>query len=140
MASGKTAAVLALMLLVAAGGFAAEKRLPEEYDPEEFSPFLNDLRRGEIIFFGSLPLSLFVCFETYDISRYFYIRGRDGAEEALAYAPRPLRRYGGKPYSSEETKWLLVSALSLSLSFALVDFMIGRIRERRSAHQADQNS
>jgi hypothetical protein len=138
MASGKTAAVLlVLLLLAAAGGFAEEERLPEEYAPEEFSPFLRDLRRGEIIFFGSLPLSLFFCFEAYDISRYFYVRSVDGAEAAQDYTPWPFRRYGGKPYTATETKWLLVSALSLSLSAALVDFMIGRIRERRNARPAD---
>jgi hypothetical protein len=139
MAKRKTAALL-LLLLAAAVGFAEEERPPEEYDPQEFSPFLQDLRRGEIIFFGSLPMSLFVCFEVYDISRYFYVRSRDGADEAREYAPWPVRRYGGKPYGAAETKWILVSALSLSLCAALVDFMIGNIREKRNTRQADPNS
>lgn len=132
--------LLLCLLLTAAAGFAedAEKQeLPEEYAPEEFSPFLKDLRRGEIIFFGSLPISLFLCFEAYDISRYFYVLKNDGADVAQDYAPWPFRRYGGKPYSDTETRWLLVSALSVSLTFALVDFMIGKIREQRDARPSD---
>jgi len=31
---------------------------PEEYTSDEFAPWLNDVRRAEVIFFGSIPITI----------------------------------------------------------------------------------
>jgi hypothetical protein len=100
---------------------------PEEYKDEEFSRGLKALRRGEIILFGSFPLTLFLSYETYDIYRYF-------ANDRLPqYRPWPARPPDAVAYQDWETAGVLISAVSLSLSLALTDYLVGKIRERRTA-------
>jgi hypothetical protein len=100
---------------------------PEEYKEEEFGPGLKALRRGEIILFGSVPLTLFLSYEAYDIFRYF-------AHERIAtYAPWPFRSANAVAYQDWETTAVLVTAVSLSLTMALTDYLIGKALERRAA-------
>lgn len=100
---------------------------PEEYKEEEFSPGLRALRRGEVVLFGSLPLTLFFSYEVYDIYRFF---ANDRLPE---YAPWPVRRPDAVPYTEWETVGVLVTAVSLSLTLALTDYLIGKALERRAA-------
>ena len=100
---------------------------PEEYEEEEFSPGLRALRRGEIVLFGSLPLTLFFSYEVYDVYRYF-------ANDMLpVYAPWPARRPDAVPYDEWETYGVLLTAVSLSLTLAITDYLIGKALERRAA-------
>ena len=100
---------------------------PEEYEEEEFGRGLKALRRGEIILFGSFPLTLFLSFEAYDIYRFF-------ANDMLPqYRPWPARPPDAVDYQDWETAGVLVTAVSLSLVMALTDHLIGRAHERRAA-------
>ena len=131
----------ALWLFLAAAGFAqsgapaASTPLPsppaasepEEYEEEEFGPGLKALRRGEIILFGSFPLTLFLSYEAYDIYRFF-------ANDMLPqYRPWPARPPDAVVYQDWETTGVLVTAVSLSLAMALTDYLIGKALERRAA-------
>ena len=100
---------------------------PEEYQEKEFSRGLKALRRGEVILFGSFPLTLFLSYETYDIYRYF-------ANDRLPqYRPWPARPPDAVAYQDWETAGVLITAVSLSLSLALTDYLIGKAIERRTA-------
>jgi hypothetical protein len=139
-------AALICMLLSAVATYAQEQsppaqtppaptpptRTPEEYGKEEFSPFLKALRRGEIILFGSLPISLFLTFEAYDLGR-FLINDR-----RLEYAPWPFRPPNAAQYSKEETIGILVTAVSVSLVLAVADYVVGRIVAKRAARRSNQ--
>jgi len=105
---------------------------PAEYKDEEFSPFLRALRRGEIILFGSLPLTLFITYEIYDVSRYFAYGQR------LEYAPWPFRPANAASYSSEDTRNVLIAAASFSLALAVADYAIGRVIAKRAARRSNQ--
>jgi hypothetical protein len=126
-------ALLALLAL-AALPVAAQDRIPdkpppktpEEYQPEEFPRFLQDLRRGEIIMMGTLPITLLVALESYDIYRYF---ANDRAPE---YTPWPFRSPGAVPYTTAENVGVVLSAVSLSFLLAVTDYVIGRVVEHRS--------
>lgn len=72
----------------------------EPYRQEEFPRWAHNLRRGEIIFVGSLPI-------TYGVS-------------TLAYSL--VLSDGG-----DNQRIRLVTALSLSLGIAAADFILGRI-------------
>jgi hypothetical protein len=115
-------AAVAICLLAFAGGWAAaeEEHPPAPYTSEEFPAWSRDLRRGEIIFFGSLPFSFFFTFEAYDVGRYVA-----SGFDPLA-SPWPLRAgadiWAG--YSAAEKGWLVASALTLSLAVAVVDYLI----------------
>lgn len=116
----RAAAVVCLLACSAAGAAAEEEHVPVPYGPEEFPAWSQDLRRGEIIFFGSLPFSLFFTFEAYDIGK-FAVSGFD-----TLLAPWPLRSgaeiWAG--YSPSEKGWLIASALTVSLGVAVADYLI----------------
>jgi hypothetical protein len=141
-ASLRLAASLGL-LLAAAAAFPQEKApeskvpeskapAPEQYGKDEFSPFLKALRRGEIILFGSFPISLFVTFEVYDIGRYF---ANDRQPE---YAPWPFRSPNPAQYTEKETVGVLIAAVSVSLALAVTDYVIGRIIAKRGSRRLGQ--
>jgi hypothetical protein len=116
----RAAAVACLLLFSAVGALAEEEHVPVPYAPEEFPAWVNDLRRAEIVFFGSLPFSLFFTFEAYDIGRF----AASGFE--YSQAPWPFRAGSeiGAGYSSAEKGWLIASALTVSLGVAVADFLI----------------
>ena len=98
--------LLIIFCLSAIPLFCDEIKTPEPYSPDEFSPFLLNIRRGEIIFFGSVPL-------TFILSGFAWQIGEAAA--ASSY-----------PYSDEQhTCNILITAGALSLSIALIDFFLG---------------
>lgn len=49
---------LLIVLLVLSPVYAADDQISyTPYSPDEFSPWMHDMRRAETIFFGSLPVS-----------------------------------------------------------------------------------
>jgi hypothetical protein len=125
--------VLAVLSFAAAPG-AAQEAGPggteaEEYGEDEFSPFLKNLRRGEIVMFGSFPITLFLTLQAYDIYRYI---DNIGNPELYRYTPWPFRSANPFPYSSGEIIGIVAGAVSTSLLIALTDYIIGRARENRA--------
>jgi hypothetical protein len=120
MNGARAAAVACLLAFSAACAAAEEEHVPVPYAPEEFPAWSRDLRRGEIIFFGSLPFSLFFTFEAYDVGK-FAVSGFD-----TLLSPWPLRS-GAEiwaSYSASEKGWLIASALTVSLGVSVADFLI----------------
>ena len=121
-------AVLCVILLAVCGAAAsAEDHVPQPFAPGEVAPWLKDIWRAEAITVGSFPFSLFVTLEVYDTYRYF-TRGFNPS-----YAPWPLGS-SATTYSAQETAWLAVSAVSLSLVISGIDFLIGRANESAARH------
>jgi hypothetical protein len=120
--------VLCLLLAACGARAVAQDHVPKPYTPDEFAPWLRDLWRAEAIFVGSLPISLFATLETYDSWRYF-TNGLDPK-----YAPWPMGSSIATSYSAEETAWLAVSAVSLSLIISGIDFLLGRLNESATHH------
>ena len=102
--------------LFAEGKEASEPLNPAPYEAEEFPPWLRDLRRGEIIFFGSLPFTLLITTLGYQTVDYFQVRSGPNPEEAV---------WGN--LSGDDRKTVLVASLSSALVIALVDFFLGKI-------------
>ncbi|MGD0724500.1 MAG: hypothetical protein ABSB63_02945 [Spirochaetia bacterium] len=119
--------VLCIVLLALCGAEAfSEEHVPQPLAPGEVAPWLKDLWRAEAITVGSFPFSLFVTLEVYDTYRYV-TRGFNPS-----YAPWPLGSSIATTYSAQETAWLAVSAVSVSLMIAGIDFLIGRLNESRT--------
>jgi hypothetical protein len=128
---GHAARTLLLCLLLVVAGFSAigaQEHVPVPYTPGEFAPWLKDLWRAEVITVGSFPFTLFFTLEIYDTWRY----ANNGFNPN--YAPWPIGSGAGTTYSPQETAWLAVSAVSVSVLIAGLDYLIGRINES-SAHR-----
>jgi hypothetical protein len=122
-------AAMAAALLLACLAFppaaaCEETHVPAPYEEEEFPGWLRDLRRAEVILFGSFPFTLFFTFETYDTYRFF-ANGMDPS-----FTPWPMRPGSAQVYTDDEKKKVALTAVSLSLLIAVTDFIIGRIHER----------
>jgi len=118
-----SAVVLFALLAFAAVPARCQERTPEPYTEEEFPLWARDLWRAEVIFVGSLPFSLFLTFEIFDTYRYFV------NDQVQSYAPWPFRQGEPPAYTKEETTWLAVSALGVSLAVCVADFLLGRLGE-----------
>ncbi len=95
----RVAMLILLSVLVICPAFPDQVLDYTPYDPLEFPAWARELRRAEIIFFGSLPLSF-------------------GAAGLIL--PRFIE--GEIPTSTR-----LISVVSLSAAVSLADFIIGRV-------------
>ncbi len=101
-------------------GLFAQDHTPQPYSPDEFQGWMKDLYRAEVILVGSLPITLFLSLEGYDMYRYF----NTGLN--AAYAPWPFNTGSTLNLSPQEQTFVVVSAVGLSLTVAVIDFMLGR--------------
>jgi hypothetical protein len=115
-----TALLVFLVLACAPTGSFGQDRTPQPYSPDEFQGWMKDLYRAEVILVGSLPITLFASLEMYDFYRYF----NTGLN--ATYAPWPFNTGSTLNLTSQEQTWIVVSAVGLSLTVAVVDFMLGR--------------
>lgn len=125
----RTVAAITLVSFLAAATWAQSDE-PVPYEEEEFPRWALDLRRGEIIFFGTLPFSLFFTSLGYSLIRY----GINNFDPA--YAPTLVPGPNTVPLSQEEIVGVILTGVGLSLLAALADFIIGRILDKREAERA----
>jgi hypothetical protein len=97
------------------------------------SYWLKDLRRAEIVAFGSLPLTIFWTSFVMDMYRYSTHNWNQ------AYAPWPLKGAGAVGMDYNEIRTMFTIAIGSSLVIALVDHIIVRIK-RTKAQKAEAAS
>jgi hypothetical protein len=122
------AVVLCLLLEGGSGPAYAQDHTPQPYSPDEFPAWMKNLWRAEVIFVGSFPFTLFATLEVFDTYRYVTNNFQ------ASYAPWPFGSGAATPYTAAQTGWLAVSAISLSVVIAGIDFLIGRIHESAARH------
>ena len=103
--------------------------LPEEYSDDEFSDGWKKLRRAEVIFIGSYPFSLLFTKIGYDFADYA------GSGFSRSKAPAIFGGSEQEGYTDDETRQILVTALYVSAAFALTDFIIGEIKQKKAAEK-----
>jgi hypothetical protein len=129
--NGRLARAVLLCLLLAAlcaGTLGAQEHTPVPYTPGEFAPWMQDLWRAEVITVGSFPFTLFLTLEIYDSWRY----ATNGFNPS--YAPWPIGAGAGTTYTPQETAWIAVSAVSISVLIAGLDYLLGRLNDT-TAHR-----
>lgn len=104
--------------------------MPLPYDPAEFPAWSRDLRRGEIIALGSFPITMILSGLTYQLGRFAYQSAVAG-EPRSEYAPWFFSTGTGPRYNNEERIGLIVSAATLSIGVALLDYVLGRREKAR---------
>ena len=125
--------LIALILLVSFSFclFAEEKHTPEPYKDDEFPSWTIDLRRSEIVTFGSLPFVTLGVTIGYSFFRYA-AKGFDSD-----YLPNPLAKSSAAAnLNKDEQIGIFISSGIISLIIGIVDYVISRIERRK----ADENS
>lgn len=92
----------------------------EPYEDDEFPQWAKDLRRAEIIFFGTIPFTFLYTSFSYDFYRYV----SSGFDESFAPAfPGNTTTH----IKTNDEKWqILKISLSLSAVCALLDYLLGQ--------------
>ena len=102
---------------------------PEAYTLTEFAPWMLDVRRGEIILVGALPLTFFVVNECFDIFRFIKESIVAGSLDG-SYAPWPFESPQKAAYTENEKLGIILAATTSALAVAVADYLIGRHKGR----------
>jgi hypothetical protein len=109
--------------------------LPDVSSPaSEFPLWAHDLRRGEIIAFGTFPFTMFFSTMTMDSIRYF----NNNSDER--YAPWPFKGPGAIEMSREEREKTFVAAILASVTIAVIDFAIVQIKRHKETQRVEQQN
>ncbi len=101
----------------------------EPYEEEEFPRWARDVRRAEIIAFGSLPISLLASRLLYGFGRFLFA-SIDAGRLDPSYLPPLFAPPGAVPLSRTDNIRIVIGAVSISAAIALIDYALGR-RESR---------
>ncbi|MDR2402984.1 MAG: hypothetical protein LBD78_03035 [Spirochaetaceae bacterium] len=92
--------------------------------------WVRDLRRGEIIAFGSFPFTFFMATTIMDSYRWIQ---HDGDQR---YAPWPVKSAGAINMTKDETNIVIAAAAGGSILVSLADFIILRTKRNRAEREA----
>ncbi|MDR2802856.1 MAG: hypothetical protein LBB22_01035 [Treponema sp.] len=125
--------VFALAFLLAAGvkPLAAQTEVVEEI---EFPQWSKDLRRAEIVAFGTIPFSWLVSTVCMDISRTI----NHGGDEQ--YLPWPLKPAGAPAMTNDEFVMTIGISLGISALIAVVDHVIIKYKRYKAEKLKLMNS
>jgi hypothetical protein len=101
----------------------------KEPEPLNLPQWAKDLRRAEIVAFGSLPFTLFFATTAMDTFRYIN-HGNDSR-----YAPWHLKGAGAVSMNTNEAVITIMSAVGASLLVSLADHLIVRYKRRKAEQE-----
>jgi len=108
---------------------AQDTQAPVIFDMTGFPQWARDMRRFDIIAFGTFPFTMFAVTFVTDMFRWQNTNFND-----LRYAPWPIKSAGSVDMTGEEYQRTILIAAGLSVALALTDLIIVHIRrsnERR---------
>jgi hypothetical protein len=98
---------------------------PLPYQEVEFPVWAHDMRRFEVILFGSFPLTYILTSLVYEVTSY----AGTGFNSEFSLASEKKQ---------DDLKYLLVTSAALSGAVAVADLIIGKIKKKRTRNQAQE--
>jgi hypothetical protein len=131
----RRAAMFLSLIFLFAAVFSEETPKAAPYGTDEFPPWLKDLRRAEIISFGTLPFATFFGSIAYDTYRY-YTHG-----QASGYLPWPFKdSETAVAQTEDEQKMILLASAGVSVGVAVIDFSVRTIIRLIRDSQAEKHN
>jgi len=90
--------------------------------------WVRDMRRFEIVAFGTIPFAMFTATFGMDMYRWNKANGMDFSDTGRKYAPWPMKAAGAITMESKEMELTLIIAASLCISVAITDLIITQIK------------
>ena len=109
----------------------------QTFDTTDFPQWAKDMRRWDIIAFGSFPFSIFTVTFFSDLSRWNNANRMDFSEEGRRYAPWPLKSTGGVEMTKEEYERTILIAAGLSIAIAFTDLIIVKIKRDKERRRVE---
>jgi len=128
-------ALLLLFMLSAVSLMAQTTETSTESFMENWPIWLRDMRRWEIVAFGSFPFSMFFATMGMNMYRWYNHNGMDFNDRT--HAPWPLTSTGAVAMTDAEQRRTILIAIGLSASVAIADHLIVQSRRRRDRRRAE---
>jgi hypothetical protein len=119
------------------GSTDTSKLTSNTFDTTGFPLWAKDLRRFEIVAFGSFPFAMFASTFVMDTRRWIDANGMEFTEEGRRYAPWPLKSAGAIAMTNQEVETTLIVAAGLSVAVALTDFIIVQIKRQKERRRVE---
>jgi preprotein translocase subunit SecE len=136
MRPNRTIAVALALVFFAGHCWGADVKptpVPEPYTKDSFPQWARDLRRTEIITFGSLP------FVTLSVTLGFSLVRFAAHDFDMGYFPNPLaKNTDSAGLSTNDQMMILGMSAAISVAFGLTDLIV--TRAKRSAERKGQRS
>ena len=130
--------IILLFLLAAVSALCVPAQTKNEssaFNTTGFPQWAKDLRRWEIVAFGSIPFTMFFTTFGMDMYRWYNANGIDLNDRS--YAPWPLKGAGAPVFDSGEFETIFKIAACLSMSIAFTDLIIVKIKRYRARKRAE---
>jgi len=136
--TGKKIALLLLLTMVPVFLVPAQTdTIPSIFESDNVPQWIKDLRRWEIVAFGSIPFTMLTATFAMDMYRWQNANGMDFSEEGRRYAPWPMKATGAIVMESKEQEKVFIIAAGLSLGIAMVDQVVVQIKRHRARRKAE---
>ena len=106
------------------------------FNTSGFPQWAKDLRRWEIVAFGTYPFTMFATIFSKDTYRWIE-QGMDWSDEGRRYAPWPLKSACAVDMTNKQYEMTMAIAAGVSVTLALVDLIIVNIKRNRIRHIAE---
>jgi hypothetical protein len=103
-----------------------------QFDTTGFPTWVRDLRRAEIVAFGSFPFTFF--FASFAMDTYRYV----SHDRNRLYAPWPLKPAGAIEMSQREVAITLSAAAAGSVLISLADYLIVKYKQNKRQRELDR--
>ncbi|MCL2441433.1 MAG: hypothetical protein FWD14_06800 [Treponema sp.] len=122
---------------ITAQNLTANEPTTVTFDTTGFPQWAKDLRRFDIIAFGTFPFTMFAVTFTTDMVRWSNANSYDWSEEGRRYAPWPLKSAGAVEMTNDELVRTVSIAAGASLTLALVDLIIVKIKRNKEQRRIE---
>ena len=133
----KKIALLLLLAVVPALPVPAQTTTTSIFESEKVPQWVKDIRRWEIVAFGSIPFTMLTATFAMDMYRWQNANGMDFSDEGRKYAPWPLKSAGAAVMEGKEQETVFIIAAGLSVGIAMIDQVIVQIKRYRARKKAE---
>ena len=114
-----------------------QTEIPTILESKELPQWVKDLRRWEIVAFGSIPFAMFTATFAMDMYRWNDANGMDFSDEGRRYAPWPLKSAGAVVMERKQQETVFIVAGSLSVAIAVADQIIHQVKRYKARKRAE---
>jgi hypothetical protein len=94
--------------------------------------WVRDLRRWEIVAFGTIPFAMFTATFGMDMYRWNKENGMDFSDNGRKYAPWPLKAAGAIAMEYQDMEKTLMIAAGICVTVAVTDLIITQIKRHKA--------
>jgi hypothetical protein len=107
------------------------------FDLSDAPQWVRDLRRWEIVAFGTIPFAMFTATFGMDMYRWKQANDMDFSAAGRRYAPWPFKSAGAIAMEPKEIERTLIIAASLCITVAFADLIINQIKRANARKRAE---